>query len=63
VAPELEKVVVRGADKPKRKAVGLPTKLEIIKGIEGGQCYKHICTAMIMKLLCFIVSAVRKKCD
>jgi hypothetical protein len=30
---------VRGADKPKkvRKAIGLPVKLEIMKGIEGGQ--------------------------
>jgi hypothetical protein len=58
-------VVVRGADKPKkvRKAVGLPIKVEVMKGIEGGQCYKDICTAFIKKLLCFIVSAVRKKCD
>jgi hypothetical protein len=30
---------VRGVDKPKkaRKAIGLPIKLEIMKGIEGGQ--------------------------
>jgi hypothetical protein len=30
-------MVVRGVDKPKevRKAIGLPTKLKIIRGIEG----------------------------
>jgi hypothetical protein len=55
-------VVVRGVDKPKkvRKAVVLAAKLEIIKGFERGQWYEDICTAMIMTLLCFTASAMRK---
>jgi hypothetical protein len=56
-------VAVRSVNKSKkvRKAIGMPPKLQIVKGIEGGQCYKDICTAMIIKLLYFIASAVRRE--